>query len=915
MSFRDTVNLPKTDFPMRGNLPKREPERIKWWKEIDIYKKLMEKRKNNPEYILHDGPPYANGHIHVGTAFNKVLKDFVIKSKSMAGYKTPYIPGWDCHGMPIEHKVTEQLGEKARELPKMEIRKKCREYAEKFVSIQKEEFPRLGVFGDWDNPYLTMDKDYEGDIIGVFNDMVKRGYIYKGLRPIHWCSKCETALAEAEVEYKDEVSPSIFVKLKIEGEENTYIIIWTTTPWTLPANVAVAVHPDEEYVYLKQGEEQWIMALPLVEINKEKLNLTGEIVKKLKGSELEGKVYFHPIFEDKKGSVVLADYVTMDTGSGCVHTAPGHGYEDYQTGLKYNLPIVSPVDKQGKFTDEVPQWKGMHVFEANKHIVEFLKEKGILLSYEEFSHSYPHCWRCESPLIFRATSQWFLKVDHNNLREEAKDAIENKVQWIPAWSKDRIGNMVESRPDWCLSRQRSWGVPIPALVCKKCGHSFLDEKVIENVEKKIREEGSDVWFYTDVSEFINEDTACPKCGGKEFEKEEDIFDVWFDASVSFRAVVERREELKFPSDMYLEAVDQHRGWFQVSLISGIASGDGVPYKSVLTHGLILDEERKKMSKKLGNVINPMDVINKYGADILRLWFSSVDYTSDMAFGMTSLKSVVDIYRKIRNTYRYLLGNLDGFSKDKMLPYDELLPVDKYILHRLYVTSEKIKKAYEQFAFYKVFHLYHNFCVIDLSQFYFDILKDRMYILSVDSKERLSAQTVMYHLLDGLLRLFAPILPFTTEEAYQYAPFKEEESIHLLEFAQTEKEWFNEELSGEWERLLKIRDVVLVALEEARNKDMIGKSLEGHVLIDAGKENDLLKKYENYLKEIFIVSQVTIGESSGDIVIERDDIKVGVKFADGKKCERCWMYSTSVGNNEKGLQVCDRCYKVIGGSYE
>ncbi len=911
MSFKDTVNLPKTDFPMRGNLPKKEPDRLKWWNEINIYKKILEKRKDNKTYILHDGPPYANGHIHVGTAFNKVLKDFVIKSKSMSGYKTPYIPGWDCHGMPIEHKVTSNLGQKARELPKMEIRKACREYATKFVGIQKEEFPRLGVFGDWDNPYLTMDTEYEGDIIGVFKDMAERGYIYKGLRPIHWCSKCETALAEAEVEYKDETSPSIFVKLKLKDEDNTYILIWTTTPWTLPANVAVAVHPEEEYVYLKQNNEIWILAKPLVEINKERLNLSNEVLNTVKGKELEGLVYLHPIYEEKTGPVVLADYVTMDTGTGCVHTAPGHGYEDYQTGLKYNLPIVSPVDEKGRFTSDVPKWEGKHVFEANKEIVEFLSEKGILLDYEEFLHSYPHCWRCESPLIFRATSQWFLKVDNNNLREKASEAIEKDVQWIPAWSKDRIGNMMESRPDWCLSRQRSWGVPIPSLVCKDCGHSFLDMDVVKKAEEIIRKEGSDAWFEKDIKEFTNKNTKCPKCNSQNLEKEEDIFDVWFDASVSFRAVVEKREELQFPSDMYLEAVDQHRGWFQVSLISGIASGDGIPYRSVLTHGLILDEEKKKMSKKLGNVINPMDIINKYGADILRLWFASVDYTSDMAFGTTSLKSVVDIYRKIRNTYRYLLGNLDGFTIDKKLTYDELLPVDKYILHRFKETSEKIISAYDNFAFYKVFHLYHNFCVIDLSQFYFDILKDRMYILAKDSKERLSAQTVMYYLLDGLLRLFAPILPFTTEEAYQYSPFKEEESIHLLTFLETSNEWENKELAQEWFNILKVRDAVFLALEKARNEGLIGKSLESAVSVDAGELNDILKKYDKYLKEIFIVSHVEIGKTDTNPV-EKDGIKVSISKAEGEKCERCWMISPTVGKNPEKLNLCDRCYSVVKG---
>ena len=919
MDYKETLNLPKTTFPMKANLPQKEKEILNFWEENSIYEKILKKREGKQPYILHDGPPYANGHIHIGTGFNKILKDFVVKSFSMLGYYTPFVPGWDCHGMPIEHNVMKEIKAKGENPDLMEIRQKCRDYAKKYISIQKEEFPRLGVFGDWDKPYLTMDPNYEATILEGFGEIVKNGYIYRGLRPIHWCPVCKTALAEAEVEYNVHKSPSIYVKFPIinfPGNIKTSFIIWTTTPWTLPANVAVAVHPDQTYLLFEWQDEGYIVAESLFESVKEVLNIGSyKILKKMNGKELEGLKTKHPIFENNISLTILANFVEMDTGTGCVHIAPGHGYEDYQVGLQYNLPIVSPVDDEGKFTEEAGIFKGKFVFDANTDVLNMLTQKGILLSSSSIEHSYPHCWRCSSPLIFRATEQWFLNVNHNNLRERLISAI-NTSQWIPEWSRERIYNMVIVRPDWTLSRQRAWGVPIPAIYCKNCKKPILNEEIINNAAKIVREKNSDAWFTEPVEKFLPPDFHCPYCNGTTFYKEKDIFDVWFDSSMSHKAVLEQRNGLKKPADLYLEAVDQHRGWFQLSLIVSKTIDDTIPFKAVLTHGLVLDANLKKMSKKLGNVIAPDDVCKNYGADILRLWFASIDYSSDVAFGYELLDGTIDIYRKIRNTFRFLLGNLYDFKNDTdSLDYKELFPVDRFMLSRLARVTKEIIDNYKSFNFNRVSHIYRNFCTTELSHYYFDIMKDRLYTYAKKSKKRRSTQTVFYQLLRNLLLLIAPILPFTAEEVWQsFKQFKnEEDSVHILLFPEVKTEWIDETLENEFQKLKSVRDVVYKALEKKRKEKVIGNGLEAKVTILCrnNKIKEFLKNTSVDLKEYFIVSQVELADYKGQTEIEEDEnIAVSVTKASGKKCMRCWVYSETVGQFPEHPNVCYKCYKIL-----
>ena len=918
MNYKDTINLPKTSFKMKANLSQKEPQMLNDWNKNKLYEKMVSSRKGNEPFILHDGPPYANGDIHIGTAFNKVLKDFIVKYKTMKGYYSPYIPGWDCHGMPIEHKVTGELGEKAKTLPKLAIREACRKYAKKYTKIQKDEFRRLGVTGDWDHPYLTMDYNYEGDIIRNFAEMVENGYIYRGLRPIHWCMKCKTALAEAEVEYKDHESHSIYVKFQMNDEidgKPTYILIWTTTPWTLPANVAVAVHPDHTYVACDVDGEVYIFLKELKEEIEEILNKKNlRIIKEFKGRELENLKYRHP-FIDRIGPVVLADYVTTDTGTGCVHTAPGHGYEDYQTGLKYKLPILSPVDEDGNYTDEFPMMKGMNVFEANDKIIELLKEKGYLLHENKIAHSYPHCWRCESPLIFRATKQWFLNVEHNDLRGKALNEID-KSQWIPSWSRDRIRNMMEVRPDWCLSRQRAWGVPLPVFYCKDCGEVVLDPDVIRHVAEIFDEKGSDAWFKMEAKDLLPEGYVCKKCGSANFAKEEDIFDVWFDASCSHSAVVERRPELNWPSDLYLEAVDQHRGWFQLSLISSIATKGSAPFKSVLTHGLILDSQMRKMSKKHGNVINPLEIVNKYGADILRLWFASVNYTVDVAFGEENLEKNIDAYRKLRNTFRFMLGVLYDFDRNKnAVEYDKMEEIDKYILHKFELLKREIIAHYDKYEFHRVYYKLLNFATVDLSHYYLDIMKDRLYTYRKNSPERRSAQTAISFMLDEFLRMIAPILVFTSDEAWRKL-YPEGESIHLANFPEKNDKFINDELFDRWTKLDHIRDEVLKAIEIVRKQDIVGNSVEARVEIYAGDSEfkGLLEEYKKQLPLLFIVSQAEIVGNKFDdeptYYSEEYKIAINVRKALGEKCERCWLYSETVGQNKEHATLCEKCIDAV-----
>jgi isoleucyl-tRNA synthetase len=920
MKYKDTLNLPKTHFPMKANLPQKEKDILRFWNENTIYEKILQRRDRNKVYILHDGPPYANGHIHMGTGFNKILKDFAVKCYSMQGYYAPYVPGWDCHGMPIEHNVMTEIRKLKEIPPKMEIRKKCREYANKYFKVQREEFPRLGILGSWENPYLTMDPKYEAKIIEGFGEIVKNGYIYKGLRPIHWCPICKTALAEAEVEYGEHTSPSVYIKFPIvdfSTDHETSFIIWTTTPWTLPANVAVALHPEQNYTIFKWNGEGYIVAEPLFERVKDILHIDSyDVIKTVKGKELEGLKAKHPIFEEKLSETILADFVDMETGTGCVHIAPGHGYEDYQIGLTYKLPVVSPVDNEGKFTDEVDFVKGKLVFDANPEVVKLLKKRGILFHSTTLEHSYPHCWRCSSPLIFRATEQWFLNVDHNNLRQRLLEAVEAS-QWIPEWSKDRIYNMIVTRPDWTLSRQRAWGVPIPAVYCKKCKKPILDLQIITNAVKIIEKLSSDSWFTEPIENFLPPSFQCPECKGTDFEKENDIFDVWFDASMSHKAVLEEREELSKPADLYLEAVDQHRGWFQLSLIVSKTIDDTIPFKSVLTHGLVLDANMKKMSKKLGNIVSPLEACDKYGADILRLWFASIDYSSDVAFGFDLIDNTVDMYRKIRNTFRFLQGNLYDFDPEKdCIEYEKLLPMDRYILSEFTVLTKEIIENYTRYSFNKATHMFHNFCTTELSHYYFDIMKDRLYTHSKNSTERRSTQTVFYTLLKNLLLLISPILPFTTEEVWQYIPsFTEEtESIHMNLFPDIMEKWIDKELEKKFEKLRSFRDVINRALEKRRKEKFIGNSLEAKVNIYPKNEEtkEFFEKIDIKLSEYFLVSDMDISELTPEIPIEEEDdnIAVVISKAQGNKCMRCWIFSESVGTHSDHPTICGKCYATL-----
>ena len=918
--YKETLNLPKTSFPMRGNLPKKEPETLSYWNEINLYKKLLESHKCDCKFILHDGPPYANGHIHIGHALNKILKDIVIKSKAMQGYFTPFVPGWDCHGLPIERAVFKEIKKRKDEVDPIEVRKKCRQYAEKWIKTQKEEFVRLGVLGDWENPYITMDPSYQATILRELGKFYEKGLVYRAKKPVYWCPTCVTALAEAEIEYGEETSPSIYVAFKVTNgkgklDEGTYLVIWTTTPWTLPANVAVALHPDLEYVVLESEGKRYLVAKELAEDFSEKTGISNNAVKTFKGSDLEGIEYEHP-FVDRKGKTVLADYVSSDTGTGLVHIAPGHGEEDYQVGLKYNLPVIVPVDDYGRFTDEAPEWiRGMKIWDANDKILEKLKETGHLLYAGKITHSYPHCWRCKKKVIFRATPQWFISMDKGQptLRKVALDEIE-KVKWIPAWGKTRIRNMVEQRPDWCISRQRIWGVPIVAFYCKSCGEVIYSKELADHVADIFEKESADAWYEESASELLPEGFTCPKCGGKEFEKEMDILDVWFDSGSSHAAVLEKREELSSPADLYLEGSDQHRGWFQASLLESCGTRGRAPYRSVLTHGFTLDEKGYKMSKSLGNVISPNDIVKRFGADILRLWVASENFTEDVRISENILKKIAESYKKIRNTFRFMLGNLYDFTPDKALNYDELEEIDKWAINRFFNLKNEIIRAYNDYKFNKVYRMVYEYCSNELSAIYLDILKDTLYCEHPDSKKRRSAQTAIYRILEGLTILIAPILSFTAEEVYSHIPGKEKESVFLEEFPP-----YCEDRDGEvletWNRLIEIKKAVNKGLEKARSEDLIRHSLEAKVTVYAeGSDYDLLQRYALQLPYIFITSQAEVkplSEAPETAVFDEDTgIKVFVERAKGNKCERCWMYSETVGKDSEYPDVCERCARVL-----
>ncbi|MGC8764439.1 MAG: isoleucine--tRNA ligase [Brevinematia bacterium] len=921
MDYSKTVNLPKTEFSMKANLVQKEPEMVKKWESMHLYEKQLEKRKNSPLFILHDGPPYANGEIHCGTALNKVLKDILNKYKFLKGYKAPYVPGWDCHGLPIELKVVESLGKKSHEISPVELREHCRKYAEKYVKIQMEAFKRLGVIGDFNNPYLTMSKDYEIAIVEAFGKLVENGYIYRGLKPIYWCISCKTSLAEAEIEYHDHSSPSIYVKFpvikhnieKLKGK-NLFVLIWTTTPWTLPANTGLSFHPEESYVAVKVNDEYLIVAEKLLNSVVSIKHITDAEFISLSRADLDGMKVNHP-WLDRESKIVYGLHVTMDTGTGIVHTAPGHGIEDYIIGLEYGLPQISPVEDDGRFEKDLEHFGGMNVFEANEKIVDFLKEKGLLYEREDISHSYPHCWRCKNPIIFRSKPQWFFKVSDQSLSQLALKYLE-EIKWVPEWGKLRIKNMLEDRPDWCLSRQRHWGVPIVAFYCEECNQPLLEKKVIDHVTEIMRkEDGINVWYEKTAKELLPPGTKCKKCGGTNFRKETDILDVWFDSGVSHYAVLDKREELRSPADVYLEGNDQYRGWFQSSLWPSLAIKRNAPYKTIITHGWVLDEEGRQMHKSLGNTVAPKEIYDKYGADIFRIWVVSEDYRDDLRIGEHMIAKCVDMYRKIRNTFRYLLGNLSGFDKSKEIQYENLLPVDKFMLAKFYKLSKNVERFYENYEFYRAFRDIYNFCSVDLSSFYFDILKDRLYIYPVSSRERLSAQSVLYYLLEGMMIMLSPILSFTMEEVYDTF-FGKDGSVHLLDWIAPLEKWNNTKIFEDFSLIMEIREDALKAIEKLRSgnsgNEGIGSSLEAKIIISSKDEKvkRILKDYSEFLRYIFIVSGVEIVDKIENPDIENERWSVSSRIADGKKCARCWNYSVEVGKFEDHPELCERCYPVV-----
>ncbi len=924
MDYKSTLNLPKTAFPMRANLPQAEPKMLAWWDEIGLYKRMRAAAAGRPPWILHDGPPYANGHIHMGHVLNKVLKDVIVKSHAMAGFDAVYIPGWDCHGLPIEHQVDKELGldtdlAARRAMDPLEKLGKCRAYAMRFVGIQREEFKRLGVFGDWEHPYLTMAPAYQAVIAREFGRFVGRGIVYKGLKPVHWCMYCKTALAQAEVEYEEERAPSVYVKFPLAAPlagapAGTALAIWTTTPWTLPANLAIAVHPDEEYVVVEGGGPAVVVASKLADELVRLARWTdarrGAV---LHGRDLDGLAYRHP-WIDRTGKVATADFVTMDSGTGLVHVAPGHGEEDYDLGRRVGLPIYNPVDDDGRFMADVTHFAGQTVWDANPKIVAHLASIGALLADVPFTHEYPHCWRCKNPTLFRATEQWFIALDKDGLRERALHAITQEVQWIPAWGQERIFNMIKHRPDWTISRQRVWGVPIVAFYCRKCDGVLVDERLVEHVAAIFRAgNGVDEWHRRTARELLPPGTTCPKCGGDDFRKETDILDVWFDSGCSHAAVVETRPELRWPVEMYLEGSDQHRGWFHSSLLEAVGTRNAPPYKSVLTHGFVVDGDGKKMSKSLGNYVTLDELLPKYGAEILRLWVAAEDYTEDIRLSSEILDRLADAYRRVRNTFRFLLGNLADFDPDRdRQPYAELDEVDRFVLDRLGRLVTRVVRAYDEYQFHTVFHAVHNFCAVDLSALYLDIIKDRLYTSRPDDPRRRAAQTACYDVFVALARLMAPILTFTTEEAWKDCPGTRAQSVHLERFPDVPAEWVNDRVEAEWNRLIDVRRDVAKALETARAQGLIGSGLEAAVTIAAppGELVDLLRAKVALLPTVLIVSRVEV-QSSADAA----GLTVGVQRAPGTKCARCWVWSERVGESREHPQLCERCVPVVAGGLQ
>ncbi|MBN1932032.1 MAG: isoleucine--tRNA ligase [Desulfobacterales bacterium] len=928
MDYKKTLNLPMTKFPMKANLAKREPEQLKSWEESCLYDEMRRVSKGRKKFILHDGPPYANGHIHMGTALNKILKDIIVRSRQMSGFDAVYVPGWDCHGLPVEHNVEKELTAQKKEISQAEFRRLCRAYAENFINIQREEFKRLGVMGEWGNPYLTMNYKYEATIARECGKFALDGSLFRSKKPIYWCCRCKTALAEAEIEYGDESSPSIFVKFPFKDDlgseipelagKKVFVVIWTTTPWTIPSNLAVALHPDFIYAAVDVGNgEIFILARDLVESCMQTFGISDFfIVAEIEADKLEKKRCIHPLYE-RESLIILGSHVTLEAGTGCVHTAPGHGREDYEVGVLYGLDAYSPVDEKGCFTGEVEFFEGKFVFDSNSAVNAKLKEKGLLIAEEEIKHSYPHCWRCKKPVIFRATPQWFISMDKTDLRKKALKEIE-RVEWIPHWGKDRIYGMIENRPDWCVSRQRAWGVPIAIFYCKKCGALLNDPEIMEHAYAMFETHGADIWFEKEVKDFIPETTICCQCGHTEFVKETDILDVWFDSGVSHAAVLEQRPNLQWPADLYLEGSDQHRGWFHSSLLTAVGTRNQAPYKSVLTHGFVVDAEGKKMSKSVGNIVAPEKVIKKYGAEILRLWVSASDYRDDIRISEKILTQLSDAYRRIRNTCRFMIGNLFDFDPLKdAVAYESMPDIDRFALHKLQGLIEKTLKAYKTYEFHIIYHTLYNYCTLDLSAFYLDILKDRLYTSLPASAGRRSAQTVMHILLDSMVRLMAPILSFTAEEIWKFMPDYEEKesSVHLAKLPIVNESWKNGELADKWGRILEVRGEVTKALEEARTKKLIGHSLDAAVTISAKEDwYELLYPYADDLRSIFIISKAELQKESklpgAYESPEIEGLSILIEPSVGEKCERCWIHEPSVGSSTEYPSICKRCRQTL-----
>jgi isoleucyl-tRNA synthetase len=929
-AYRDTLNLPATDFPMKADLARQEPAQLARWDAEGVYRAVRDLRRGRDRFVLHDGPPYANGHIHIGHALNKILKDIIIKFQTMTGRDAPYIPGWDCHGLPIEHQVLKDLGPKKQGMNKIEIRKRCREYAEKFVAIQRDEFKRLGILGDWDRPYLTMTPDYEAAIVREFGKIVETGAVYKGKKPVLWCPFDETALAEAEVEYADHTSPSIYVKFPVKNPNGKFrvdehrgasVVIWTTTPWTLVANQAIALNPLVMYCVVKTPSGDMILAQKLVDSCMKSFGFepgSYEITPGAwAGQELQGVVCSHPWLE-RDAPIILGDHVTLDQGTGCVHTAPGHGQEDYEVGLKYGLTVYAPVDQQGRFTHEADMFSGQRVFDANTPIITLLKERGQLLAESTIGHSYPHCWRCKKPVIFRATEQWFISMETTDLRRKAIEEID-KVSWIPKWGRERIYGMMANRPDWCISRQRVWGVPIVAFTCLDCRTPLFSKAIADHVADQMeREGGSDVWFAKSADDLLPPGTVCARCGGRRLQQENDILDVWFESGVSHAAVLKARSELAWPADLYLEGSDQHRGWFHSALLTALLTDGQAPYKAVLTHGFVVDGEGKKMSKSAGNVIAPQEVITQHGAEILRLWVAAEDYRDDIRISPAIMSQLIEAYRKIRNTCRFLLANLGDFDprRDATDP-GALHEIDRWALHRLQGLIERVRDAYAAYEFHAVFHALNNFCAVDLSAVYLDILKDRLYTAGRASPDRRAAQVVLDRILSALVRLMAPILSFTAEELWARLPESSRTagSVHLAAWPDPERAWtLDDARAAEWDRLFHVRAEVARVLERARADKIIGASLDARVTLYAGESLlKFLQAHAAQLPTIFIVSHVETApfdRRPEELEPLAPELGVRVARAEGAKCARCWTYRTDVGRSDRHPTLCGRCVAVL-----